>query len=72
MYNFTLPDIVWSVFKDADGPDIEEAVGEHLRHSTVRLKRKAERSGKLGPVMCDEEEEENKRRRENEADDEDH
>ena len=39
-YNSILTDIVWSVFKDAKSGDIEEAVGEHLRHATTRLKRR--------------------------------
>ena len=41
VYPFILPDIVWSVFKDAKGAEVEQAVGDHLRHSTTRLKRKS-------------------------------
>jgi len=44
VYPFILPDIVWSVFKDAKGAEVEQAVGEHLRHSTTRLKRKLNHS----------------------------
>ncbi|PAA75782.1 hypothetical protein BOX15_Mlig020179g1 [Macrostomum lignano] len=35
-----IKNVVWSVHKDAKGEAIESAVGEHLRHSGTRFRRK--------------------------------